>query len=82
MVASDSKECKQHDAEINQVYNLPSIPKAIKFLHAAAGFPIKETWIKAIKNGHYKTWPIITPAAVAKHCPDAVETQKGHMKKQ
>ena len=29
------------------------IPKAIKFLHAVAGFPVKETWMKAIKNRHY-----------------------------
>ena len=38
--------------------------------------------MKAVKNGHYDTWPGLTTAAVAKHCPDAIETQKGHMKKQ
>ncbi len=68
--------------QANTVYDLPSIPKAILFLHAAAGFPVKETWLKAIKNGHYDTWPGLTPEAVAKHCPDAAETHKGHMKKQ
>ena len=35
-----------------------------------------------MKNGHYDTWPGLTPAAVAKHCPDSITTQKGHMKKQ
>ena len=51
-------------------------------MHAAAGFPTKDTWIKAIKNGHYKTWPGLTVDAANKHFPDSVETQKGHMKKQ
>lgn len=73
---------KQEKEQANTVYDLPSIPKAIRFLHAAAGFPVKDTWLKAIKNGHYDTWPGLTPEAVAKHCPDAIETQKGHMKKQ
>ena len=34
----------------NNVYILPSTEKAIRFLHAAAGFPVKATWIEAIKN--------------------------------
>ncbi len=63
-------------------YNLPSIPEAIKYLHAAAGFPVKETWVKAINNGNYLTWPGLTVEAVNKHFPESVETQKGHMKKQ
>jgi hypothetical protein len=64
------------------VYNLPSIPQTIRYLHAAAGFPTKDSWIKAINNGNYKTWPGITAKAVSKHYPESVETQKGHMKKQ
>ena len=64
------------------VYSLPSIPQTIRYLHAAAGFPTKDSWIKAIKNGNYKTWPGITAEAVNKHFPESVETQKGHTKKQ
>lgn len=81
-VVNGQYEQRQPEASANNVHDLPSIPKAIAFMHAAAGFPVKDTWIKAIKNGHYRTWPGLTPAAVMKHCPDAVETQKGHMKKQ
>jgi hypothetical protein len=51
-------------------------------LHAAAGFPTKDSWIKAINNGNYKTWPGITTKVVNKHFPESVETQKGHTKKQ
>jgi hypothetical protein len=34
--------------EVANVYNLPSISQTIKFLHAAADYPVKDTWIKAI----------------------------------
>ncbi len=63
------------------VYSLPSMPQTIRYLHAAAGFPPKDTWIKATKNGNYATWPGITNKAVNRHFPELVETQKGHMKK-
>jgi hypothetical protein len=29
------------------VYSLPSMPQTIRYLHAAAGFPTKDSWIKA-----------------------------------
>ena len=64
------------------VYSLPSISQTIRYLHAAAGFPTKDSWITAIKNGNYKTWPGLTAEAVSKHFPESIETQKGHMKKQ
>ncbi len=63
-------------------YNLPSMMQTIRYLHAAAGFPPKDTWIKAINNGHYKTWPGITAKTVNRYFPESVETQKGHLKKQ
>jgi hypothetical protein len=34
--------------------------QVIRYLHAAAGFPTKDTWIKAITNGNYVTWPGLT----------------------
>jgi hypothetical protein len=64
------------------VYSLPSISWVIIYLHAAAGFPTKPTWLKAIANGNYKSWPGVTTANVKKHFPESIETQKGHMKKQ
>ena len=36
--------------DINNVYELPSIEPAIRYLHGAAGFPTKATWIKPICN--------------------------------
>lgn len=80
-VASKQNDIKQEE-KIHNVYSLPSTSQSIRYLHAAAGFPVKETWLNAIAAGNYITWPGLTIAAVRKHCPDADETQKGHMKKQ
>ena len=33
---------------INHVYELPSVEPAVRYLHAAIGFPTKVTWLKAI----------------------------------
>ena len=77
-----STKDEQNNKQANNVYNLPSIKQTVKYLHAAAGFPVAETWIKAIKAGNYNTWPTITPEVVRRHFPELDETQKGHMKKQ
>jgi hypothetical protein len=75
-----AKRSKQEVAA--NVYTLLSIPQTIWYLHAVAGFPTKDPWIKAIKHGNYTTFSGIAAKAVNKHFPESVETQKGHMKKQ
>ena len=74
-------KCGRHERVAN-VYTLPSIPQTIKYHHASAGFPTKDSWVKAINAGHYISWPGLTAEAARKHFPESVETQKGHMKKQ
>ena len=44
---------------IHNVYDLTSIEPAIQYLHAATGFLAKATWIKAICNNNYLTWPLV-----------------------
>eukprot|EP00536_Pseudo-nitzschia_multiseries_P014225 jgi/Psemu1/37964/gm1.37964_g len=41
-------------------YQIQAIPKLIAFYHAAAGYPTKETWVRAIDRGSYATWPGLT----------------------
>ncbi len=77
-----SMQTKKKDEAAANVYSLPSITQTIKYLHAATGFPTKDSWIKAIKNGNYRTWPGLTVENVKKHFPHSIETHKGHMKKQ
>jgi hypothetical protein len=67
---------------ICNVHGLPSTPMAIRYLHAAAGYPTKSTWTAAIKNGNFVTWPLLTVENVNKHYPENNETDKGHMKMQ
>jgi hypothetical protein len=31
-------------------YDLPSVEALLKYFHVAAGFPVKDTWLRAIKN--------------------------------
>jgi hypothetical protein len=68
-----------HDAIAN-VYELPSTEQTVRYLHAAAGFPTKPTWLAAIRKGSYDTWPGITHHTVNKYYPESDETPKGHMK--
>jgi hypothetical protein len=68
--------------EVQNVNSLPSIPQSVRYLHAAAGFPVDVTWIKAIKVGNFITWPGLTNTTVRKHFPESDKTIKGLMKKQ
>jgi hypothetical protein len=66
---------------IHNVYELKTQPELVRYYHAAAGFPTKPTWIKAIKNNQYALWPGLTADVVARHYPDSKETPKGHGRK-
>ena len=76
--AQDTSELTNEIAA--NVHDLPSTQRVICYLHAAAGFPTKDTWIKAIKANFFSSWPMLTEKAVRKHFPESEETQKGHMK--
>jgi hypothetical protein len=67
---------------IHNVYKLKTQPELVRYYHAAAGFPTKPTWIRAIKNNHYALWPGLTVDVVARHYPDSQETPKGQGKHQ
>ena len=51
------------------------------YMHVAAGFPVKSTWLKAIKHGNYNSWPGLTYNNAAKYFPQSIETIKVHMVK-
>ena len=65
--------------ESHSVYDLPSVEALVRYMHAAAGFIVKSTWLKAIKNGNFESWPGLTYNNAAKYCPHSVETFKGHI---
>ena len=41
-------------------YNLPRVEDLIRYFHAAAGFPVRDTWLRAIKAGNFDLWPGVT----------------------
>ena len=73
----------QHDTTeyANSVYELPNQEQVVSWYHAAAGYPTKSTWLKAIESGFFATWPLLTTKAVRRHFPESKETSKGHMRR-
>ena len=61
------------------MYDLPSMEALVRYMHAAAGFPVRSTWLNTIKNGNFNSWPGLTYNNAAKYCPQSIETMKGHM---
>ncbi len=70
------------DKAINVIFDLPSARQTFLWYHAAAGFPVKESFIKAVRNGNYATWPKLTVTLINKYMPDSDKTEKGHLKGQ
>ncbi|KAL7476218.1 hypothetical protein ACHAW6_002094 [Cyclotella cf. meneghiniana] len=66
---------------IHNVYKLKTQPELIRYLHAAAGYPTKPTWLAAIKNRQFASWLGLTVKAVTKHYPGSEETMNGHGQK-
>eukprot|EP00804_Cyclotella_cryptica_P028768 CCRYP_018720-RA/>CCRYP_018720-RA protein AED:0.37 eAED:0.37 QI:0/0/0/1/0/0.25/4/0/1148 len=62
-----------------RTHDLPTTRALVAFLHATAGYPVKSTWLQAIKRGFYNSWPGLTYTLVAKYCPTADATIQGHM---
>ena len=79
---------KKKVPDINHIalsaYNQKTAEDLAKYLHACAGYPVKETWVKAIAKGYYSTWPKLDrfkgPQWIMKHLPKSIITTMGHMK--
>ena len=73
----------QEEATIEafSVYDLPSVEALVIYFHAAAGYPVQDTWLKEVKAGNYELWTGLTYNNATIYCPSAYETIKGHMVK-
>ncbi len=74
-----SKQAQKVLRQANSVYGLPLNEQAIKWMHASCGYPVKSTWLKAIKVGNYVGWPMLTKRNIQKYHPKTIETAKGHL---
>jgi hypothetical protein len=75
-----SKQVRKALRQANSVYNLPSTKQAIKWMHTVCRYPVKLTWLKAIKAGNYVGWPMLTERNIQKYYPEATKTATGHLK--
>ena len=60
-------------------HDLPRFGALVRYLHAAAGFPVKSTWLAASRAVNFSTWPGLTYANASRYCPNCEETSKGHL---
>jgi hypothetical protein len=74
-----SKQPQKTLQQANSVYNLPLTKQAIKWMHTICGYPVKSTWLKAIKAGNYVGWPMLTGCNVQKCYPKMIINAKGHL---
>jgi hypothetical protein len=64
-----SKHAQKCLRQANSVYDLPSTEQAIDWMHAVCRYPVKLTWLKAIKAGNYIGWPMLAECNVNKYYP-------------
>ncbi len=74
-----SKQAQKALPHASSIYNLLSTEQAIIWMHAVCGYPVKSTWLKAIKVGNYVGWLMLTECNVQKYYPETIETAKGHL---
>jgi hypothetical protein len=48
-------------------------------MHVVCGFPVKSTWLKAVKAGNYIGWSMLTTKNVTKYYPDTIKAPKGNL---
>ena len=78
-IITDCTTTNQTTPEAHRAYDLTILESLVRYMHAAVGFPVKSTWLKAIKKGNLEIFPGLTYSNAAKYFPHAVETIKRHM---
>ena len=63
----------------NNAYRLKTQKEIVEFYHAAAGWPVKKTWIKVIKCNTYAPWPGLDEKMVYRHLEIREPTVLGHL---
>jgi hypothetical protein len=79
LTPDDPDPLQEATLEAYRAYNLPSVEALVRYFHAAAGYPVRDTWLKAIRAGNYASWPSLTLTNVTSHCPSLANTITGHM---
>jgi hypothetical protein len=67
---------KTKHVQCNHAHDNNTKKDLINYLHAACFSPVKSTWITAIKNGNFSSWPGLTLHAVEKHLSKYTSTKE------
>jgi hypothetical protein len=71
-----------NQVQCNNAHDNSNQKDLIYYLHAACFSPVKSTWITAIKNGNFTSWPGLTEHAVENHLSKSTSTTKVHLNQQ
>ena len=65
------KHKPQEEATLDafSAYNLPSVEALVIYFHAAAGYPVRSTWLKVMELGNFASFPGLTRANAKHFCP-------------
>ena len=66
----------------HSVHKMTAQKDLVQYLQHAAFPPVPSTWIAAIDNGFFATWPGLTADLVRKHLPKSMATAKGHLRQE
>jgi hypothetical protein len=77
-----NQKMKPDIAQCNHAHDNNNQKYLINYLHAACFSPVKSTWIKAIKNGNFSSWPGLNEQNVEKYLSKSTSTAKGHLNQQ
>jgi hypothetical protein len=76
------QKMKPESAQFNHAHDDNNQKDLVNYLHAACFSPVKSTWIKAIKNGFFSSWPGLNEHSVEKYLSKSTSTAKGHLNQQ
>jgi hypothetical protein len=77
-----NQKLKPDIAQCNHAHDNNNQKDLINYLHAACISPVKSTWIKAIKNGFFSSWPGLNEHSIEKYLSKSTSTAKGHLNQQ
>ena len=65
---------------VNNAFAMATKPDFAIYYHRAAFSPVPTTFISAVNNGNFSTWPGLTAELISKHMPKSLATAKVHNK--
>ena len=65
--------------KLNVIVDTKSISDLIAYYHGCVFSPSKSTWLKAIEQNNFVTWPGLTAERVRQFYPETSATAKGHL---